>query len=83
VQGVNFRAAAAQRASGLQVTGRVWNRDDGAVELLAEGEPDALGAFARWLGEGPRSAQVSDVQRDDLPGEPAFSDFRIVDRPVR
>ena len=83
MQGVNFRAAAAQRAFGLQVTGRVWNRDDGAVELVAEGELDALGAFERWLHEGPRLAQVSEVRRDDVPGEPAFSDFRIADRPVR
>ena len=83
MQGVNFRAAAAHRAFDLQVTGRVWNRDDGAVELIAEGDPDALDGFERWLGEGPRLAQVSDVRREDLPGDAAFSDFRIVDRPVR
>ena len=32
VQGVNFRATAAQQARGLGLNGRIWNRDDGAVE---------------------------------------------------
>ncbi len=77
VQGVNFRAAAAHRASGLGVTGRVWNREDGAVEFVAEGDPDALASFERWLGRGPRLAKVSGVERTALEGRPAFGDFRI------
>jgi len=36
VQGVNFRAAVVAEASTRRLTGRVWNRDDGAVELIAE-----------------------------------------------
>ena len=33
VQGVNFRATAASEARRQGITGRVWNRDDGAVAL--------------------------------------------------
>ena len=42
VQGVNFRASAVREALRLAVTGRVWNRDDGAVELIAEVSGGAL-----------------------------------------
>ena len=37
VQGVNFRATAVREAMRLAITGRVWNREDGSVELIAEG----------------------------------------------
>ncbi len=77
VQGVNFRAAASHRAAALGVTGRVWNRDDRAVEVVAEGEPDALATFERWLGRGPRLAHVLGVERRTLEGGPAFADFGI------
>lgn len=74
---MNFRTAAAQRASALGLTGRVWNREDGEVELVAEGQSDALNALERWLGHGPGLARVSGVQREALSGEAAFSDFQI------
>ncbi|MGH2449887.1 MAG: acylphosphatase [Candidatus Limnocylindria bacterium] len=77
VQGVNFRANAAERAAGLGLTGRIWNRDDGAVELVAEGEAAALERFAGWLREGPRLAQVTAVEATDLVGDPRYGDFRI------
>lgn len=77
VQGVNFRASAAGEAARLGLTGRVWNRDDGAVEVLAEGSLDALGALAVWLRRGPRMASVSAVEETDLPGDTRYEDFRI------
>jgi len=77
VQGVNFRAAAASEASSRGLTGRVWNTPEGAVELIAEGDADALAALRRWLGHGPRLAEVEGVERTDLPGEARYQDFRI------
>lgn len=77
VQGVNFRAAAAQRAMALGLLGRVWNREDGAVELVAEGDTDAIATFERWLQHGPRHATVSGVERTAADGGPAFDDFRV------
>jgi acylphosphatase len=38
VQGVNFRATAAQQALRLGLRGRIWNREDGAVEAEAVGD---------------------------------------------
>ncbi len=77
VQGVNFRAAVVEEASARRVTGRVWNRDDGAVELVAEGDEAAVSALARWLRQGPRLAEVTGVERSDLDGERRYRDFSI------
>ena len=77
VQGVNFRAAAAREASARGVTGRVWNRDDGAVELIAEGDDAALGDLERWLGRGPRLAEVASVERTEVGGERRYRDFAV------
>jgi acylphosphatase len=83
VQGVNFRATAVREAVRRGLTGRVWNRDDGAVELIAEGPDDAVAAFQTWLNEGPRGAQVSDVERTDLGGKARYDGFNITWSPRR
>lgn len=83
VQGVNFRATAVREASRLGLTGRVWNRHDGAVECVAEGDDAAVAAFQSWLNEGPRGAQVSDVERTDLDGKRRYEGFNITWSPPR
>jgi acylphosphatase len=59
------------------LTGCVWNTSDDAVELIAEGDADALGVLQRWLEHGPRLARVERVERVDLDGEPRYQDFRV------
>jgi len=81
VQGVFFRAEAVREATGRGLTGRVWNTADGAVELIAEGDADALAALERWLGQGPRMAEVERVERTDLGGDPRYRDFRVAYAP--
>lgn len=77
VQGVNFRAVTAREATARRLTGRVWNRDDGAVEVVAEGDERALDDFARWLRQGPRLADVEAVERTVLGGERRYRDFAV------
>ncbi len=77
VQGVNFRYATLQQARLLQLSGKAWNRDDGAVEVIAEGDAPALGELERWLGHGPPLASVESVHVEDLPGEPQHRGFAI------
>jgi acylphosphatase len=77
VQGVNFRAAAVREAVAHGLTGCVWNRVDDAVELIAEGDADAVAALQRWLGRGPRLAKVEGVDRTDLAGERRYQDFSV------
>ena len=81
VQGVLFRASAAQEAAARDITGRIWNRDDGAVELIAEGDRAALDDFERWLARGPRHARVERVERADLAGPRRFTEFDVSDGP--
>ena len=71
VQGVYYRAAAAERASALELHGWVKNLADGRVEAVAAGPVEALTEFAAWLWQGPPAARVDSVQvedwRDDVP----------------
>lgn len=69
VQGVSFRAAAHERAQELGVTGWVRNADDGSVEMVLEGDDDAVDTMVRWAHEGPSHASVTDVDvADTAPG---------------
>jgi acylphosphatase len=77
VQGVNFRATAAEQARRLGLSGRIWNRDDGAVEAEAEGTADALTKFEAWLHRGPSYAEVESVEVEGLPGEPRHRGFSV------
>ncbi len=82
VQGVNFRNDAAREATARRITGRVWNRDDGAVELVAEGESAALDDLARWLRQGPRLAEVEVVERLEIGGEQRYREFSVGSGPT-
>jgi acylphosphatase len=77
VQGVNFRASAVREALRLAITGRVWNSDDGTVELIAEGSGGALASLQSWLNEGPPGADVQEVERTELGGKPRYEGFNI------
>jgi acylphosphatase len=65
VQGVFFRDTTRRKAEGLGVAGWARNRDDGAVEAVFEGEPDAVEAMERFMREGPRGAEVSHLEAAD------------------
>jgi acylphosphatase len=65
VQGVFFRDTARRRAADLGVAGWVRNCPDGTVEVVAEGDPDAVGAMSRFCGEGPDGARVDHVDEHD------------------
>lgn len=77
VQGVNFRATAADEARRLGLTGRIWNRDDGAVECVAEGEAGAIERMRNWLSRGPRHAHVERVEATEAGGGHEYEDFRV------
>ena len=63
VQGVGYRWWATNRAARLGLDGWVRNRRDGAVELLAIGEPAALERLAEACDGGPPAAFVERVER--------------------
>lgn len=65
VQGVGFRFFAERAAGAEGIHGWAANREDGAVEVFAEGEAEALVRFERKLRQGPPAALVEDVWADD------------------
>ena len=70
VQGVAYRAYAREEGRRLGLQGWVRNRDDGSVELVAEGPRDCLEEMLLWCRRGPRFARVDSIDCDwEEPGE--------------
>lgn len=61
VQGVFFRDACKGQADLLGVKGWARNLPDGTVEIVAEGEANAVERLARWAREGSSRARVTSV----------------------
>jgi acylphosphatase len=66
VQGVGFRWFVAEAARQEGLVGWVRNLEDGRVDVLAEGDADALARFEWRLWQGPPAARVDDVESEDV-----------------
>ena len=77
VQGVFFRKNTKKKAVELKLTGWVKNLADGTVELIACGNHDHIMEFIDWLWEGPRHANVSDVQWKETEAK-TFNEFAVI-----
>ena len=76
VQGVFYRDTARRRAESLGVAGWARNCADGTVELVLEGDSDAVEALVRFAHEWPSGALVDRVDIADEEPE-GLSGFRI------
>ena len=75
VQGVGFRAFVQRVAEELGLTGEVWNRRDGTVELIAQHEdPAFLEDLAHRLRQGPGNVQGVNIYPEP---ETARSGFHV------
>lgn len=77
VQGVGYRFFAMRAAARHQVLGTVRNLDDGRVEVIAEGERDAIDEFKKDLATGPAMAKIIEIDETDLQVTGLYRDFRI------
>ena len=77
VQGVFFRAAASAQAGALGIVGYARNLDDGTVEIVAEGNREALRAWESWAHQGPPSARAERVQSEWFDGRGEFIEFKV------
>lgn len=73
VQGVYFRASAAERAIALSLCGCAENLRDGSVLVLAAGSPASLAKLIAWLQVGPPMARVDAVEVEDI--DPATQEW--------
>src|SRR3989337_4379683 len=75
VQGVFFRDSAQQTAQAAGGTGFVKNLRDGRVEVVAEGEDEAIQKLVQWCHSGPPAASVESVEIQHEPYRGAFFIF--------
>lgn len=77
VQGVFFRDFTRTHSMRLDLLGYVRNLWDGSVEVVAEGDREALENLLRQLYVGPSSARVEkiDLEWNEPSGE--FSSFEV------
>jgi len=79
VQGVGFRWWVQRQAEALSLVGWVMNADDErSVELVAEGDAEALDELARRLEIGPPGARVDSFESDRGPASGEFHRFGIM-----
>jgi acylphosphatase len=79
VQGVGFRWWVVRQAAGLGLTGWVMNADDErTVELVAEGEPQALDRLEAGVRDGPPGAWIERVEARRAAASGEFTRFSIV-----
>jgi acylphosphatase len=74
VQGVFFRDTCRSVAEKAGVTGSAANLSDGRVEIVLEGEPQAVEKVIDWCRSGTRGARVSsvDITDEEPTGERSF-----------
>lgn len=77
VQGVWFRASTEREARRLGLVGEVWNRVDGRVEIIAEGERGDLRKLLAWAEVGPAGARVTGCRAQFQPASASYSQFSI------
>ncbi|MES5398016.1 acylphosphatase [Bacillus amyloliquefaciens] len=76
VQGVGFRYFVQMEADRHKIAGWVKNRDDGRVEILAEGPEESLKKFAEAVRKGSPFSNVTGVTVEEsrhLKGYRSFS----------
>ena len=72
VQGVGLRFFVQEAATAEGLSGWVANRPDGTVEILAEGDEQAVRRFEAHVRRGPAGARIDDISVDeDVPSSRA------------
>ncbi|TAN47763.1 MAG: acylphosphatase [Methylococcaceae bacterium] len=77
VQGVCYRATACEQAQSRSLTGWVKNLADGRVEIVAEGNANAVAAFLDWCRRGPSHARVDNLEVLDETASGGYSGFAV------
>lgn len=77
VQRVGYRLFVEDAARRENVRGSVRNQHDGSVEVVAEGDADAMQRFEMAVRRGPTGARVDDVETTDEEPSNRFGSFRV------
>jgi acylphosphatase len=77
VQGVWFRANTQEAAQRHGLTGWVRNTPDGAVEVHAQGEHEAVDNLLSWCYQGPPGARVDKIDFKQTSVDDSLRGFSI------
>jgi len=77
VQRVGFRFFVENAAQREGIQGYVRNQHDGSVEIVAEGDVDAMQRFEMAVRRGPAGARVDDVDTIEVEPSIRFAGFRV------
>ena len=77
VQGVGYRFFATRVARRMGLKGWVQNMRDGSVEVLVEGEKQAIDDWIEELREGPRFAEVTRIEQESKEFSGKLPDFDV------
>ena len=77
VQRVGFRFFVEHAAQREGIQGYVRNQHDGSVEIVAEGNAEALQRFEMAVRRGPAGARVDDVDTIEVEPSSRFAGFRV------
>lgn len=78
VQGVYYRAWARDQARLLKITGWARNREDGSVEIMAQGEEKALERLGKILHRGSPFSRVDKIVQKIIDHPETYADFLIL-----
>ena len=78
VQGVNFRYNVKSYCDKNNIKGKVMNRDDGCVLIVAQGSALELDDLVSWLKGSPGFSKVDSVEVEEIGGE-KFDDFKAAE----
>ncbi|MFC1728333.1 acylphosphatase [Nanoarchaeota archaeon] len=76
VQGVFFRTFIRSRANELGLRGLVRNLEDGTVEVIVQGQKEALDELLKKCKKGPLIARVDKIETKKVEDQD-FSSFEI------
>jgi len=77
VHGVGYRFFATRVARRLGLKGSIKNLRDGSVEAIVEGEQSAIDEWIEELREGPRYAEVVNIEQESKDYTGKLPDFDV------
>jgi acylphosphatase len=78
VQGIFFRQFVKEGADELGLKGFCRNLESGDVEIVVEGEDDAIERLLNKVREGPKHAQIRDVVVEKRKWSGDFEEFKVL-----
>ena len=78
VQGIFFRQFVKEHADALKLTGICRNLENNDVEIVVEGEKEAIERLVGFVKKGPEHAQIRHVVVEERKWSGDFKEFRVL-----